>query len=84
MKYNSAGIFSKKSLKQLKLQFQFHLLAESADLIVLEGTIIPPRTLYAGVPAKLCGEVRDELQNHLSKTADRYVEYAGWFRGSEV
>ena len=56
----------------------------AAGAVVLEGTIIPPRTLYAGVPAKLRGEVRDELQNHLSKTADRYVEYAGWFRGSEV
>jgi len=28
--------------------------------------------------------VRQELQDHLSKTADRYVEYAGWFKGSDL
>ena len=56
----------------------------AAGAVVLEGTNIPPRTLYAGVPAKSRGEVREDLQEHLSKTADRYVEYAGWFRGSEL
>ncbi len=56
----------------------------AAGAVVLEGTIIPPRTLFAGVPAKSRGEVRNELRKHLSKTADRYVEYAGWFRGTDV
>lgn len=56
----------------------------AAGAVVLEGTEIPPRTLYAGVPAKSRGEVREDLQDHLSKTADRYVEYAGWFKGSEL
>ncbi|MBM55484.1 MAG: gamma carbonic anhydrase family protein [Euryarchaeota archaeon] len=56
----------------------------AAGAVVLEGTEIPPRTLFAGVPAKLRGAVRQDLQEHLSKTADRYVEYAEWFRGSEV
>jgi carbonic anhydrase/acetyltransferase-like protein (isoleucine patch superfamily) len=53
----------------------------AAGAVVLEGTQIPARTLFAGVPAKLRGEVRSELQDHLSQTADRYVEYAAWFKG---
>jgi carbonic anhydrase/acetyltransferase-like protein (isoleucine patch superfamily) len=56
----------------------------AAGAVVLEGTEIPPRTLYAGVPAKDRGEVRVDLQEHLAKTADRYVEYAGWFRGDDL
>lgn len=56
----------------------------AAGAVVLEGTVIPPGTLFAGVPAKLRGEVRSELADHLSATADRYVEYAGWFRGNEI
>ncbi len=56
----------------------------AAGAVVLEGTQIPPMTLYAGVPAKNIGDVREDLQKHLSNTADRYVEYAGWFKGSEL
>ena len=56
----------------------------AAGAVVLEGTQIPPGMLYAGVPAKQRGEVRADLADHLSATADRYVEYADWFRGSEV
>jgi carbonic anhydrase/acetyltransferase-like protein (isoleucine patch superfamily) len=52
----------------------------AAGAVVLEGTQIPPRTLFAGVPAKSRGDVRGELQAHLALTANRYVEYAGWFR----
>ncbi|MBN31067.1 MAG: gamma carbonic anhydrase family protein [Crocinitomicaceae bacterium] len=51
----------------------------AAGAVVLEGTVVPPRTLWAGVPAKQRREVRPELQEHLASTADRYVEYAGWF-----
>ena len=56
----------------------------AAGAVVLEGTIIPSRTLYTGVPAKSRGVVREDLQEHLSQTADRYLEYAGWFRGSDL
>jgi carbonic anhydrase/acetyltransferase-like protein (isoleucine patch superfamily) len=55
----------------------------AAGAVVLEGTEIPPHTLFAGVPAKNRGPVRSELAEHLSATADRYVEYAGWFRGGK-
>jgi carbonic anhydrase/acetyltransferase-like protein (isoleucine patch superfamily) len=56
----------------------------AAGAVVLDGTQIPPGMLYAGVPAKQRGEVRSDFVDHLSSTADRYVEYANWFRGSEV
>ena len=56
----------------------------AAGAVVLEGTQIPPGSLFAGVPAKQKGDVRSDLANHLSDTADRYVEYAGWFRGNEI
>jgi carbonic anhydrase/acetyltransferase-like protein (isoleucine patch superfamily) len=56
----------------------------AAGAVVLDGTQIPPGMLYAGVPAKQRGEVRSDLADHLSATADRYVEYAEWYRGSEV
>ena len=55
----------------------------AAGAVVLEGVEIPPNTLFAGVPAKLRGPVRAELAEHLSATADRYVDYAGWFKGGE-
>ena len=56
----------------------------AAGAVVLKGTIILPRTLYAGVPAKSRGDVREDLQEHLYQTADRYVEYAEWFRGYDL
>ncbi|MEC7653456.1 MAG: gamma carbonic anhydrase family protein [Bacteroidota bacterium] len=56
----------------------------AAGAVVLEGTIILPRTLYAGVPAKSRGDVRADLHEHLSQTADRYLQYSEWFRGSDL
>ena len=55
----------------------------AAGAVVLEGTEIPPNTLFAGVPAKSKGPVSSELADHLRATADRYVDYAGWFKGGE-
>ena len=51
----------------------------AAGAVVLENSDTS-RTLYAGVPAKHRG-CEEDLQEHLSKTAYRYVEYAGWFKG---
>lgn len=56
----------------------------AAGAVVLEETIVPPKTLFAGVPATSRGEVKEGLQNHISKTADRYLEYANWFKRSEI
>ena len=51
----------------------------AAGAVVLEGTVVPPRTLVGRRASKATREVRPELQEHLAATADRYVEYAGWF-----
>lgn len=52
----------------------------AAGAVVLANTVIPENTLWAGAPAKMKGEVRPELRDHLAQTADRYVEYANWFK----
>ncbi len=52
----------------------------AAGAVVLSGTHVPPHTLWAGAPAKNKGPVREELKAHLAATAERYVEYADWFK----
>lgn len=52
----------------------------AAGAVVLAGTMVPPFTMWAGAPAKEKGPVRQDLREHLAATADRYVEYANWFR----
>ena len=52
----------------------------AAGAVVLAGTVIKDGELWAGVPAKHRGLVSDDLRDHLSSTADRYVEYASWFK----
>ena len=52
----------------------------AAGAVVLAGSRVPAYTLWAGAPAKEKGAVRPELRQHLADTADRYVEYADWFR----
>ena len=52
----------------------------AAGAVVLAGTTIEDGELWAGVPAKYRGQVSDSLRGHLSQTAARYVEYAGWFQ----
>ena len=52
----------------------------AAGAVVLAGTTIEDGELWAGVPARCRGQVSDSLREHLSQTAARYVEYAGWFQ----
>jgi hypothetical protein len=47
--------------------------------VVLEGTCIGAGELWAGVPARKVKSVGSALKKHLSATAVRYREYAGWF-----
>ncbi|AYA38634.1 gamma carbonic anhydrase family protein [Hymenobacter oligotrophus] len=51
----------------------------AAGAIVLENTICEPGYLYAGVPAKKIKPVTPEQTHNMSRTADNYVMYAGWF-----
>ena len=48
----------------------------AAGALVLENFIVPPRTLVAGVPAKIIREVRDEEVAYIIKSAENYYENA--------
>jgi carbonic anhydrase/acetyltransferase-like protein (isoleucine patch superfamily) len=41
---------------------------------VLEGTVVPPRSLVAGVPAKVRRELTDEEVAGIRANADHYVD----------
>jgi carbonic anhydrase/acetyltransferase-like protein (isoleucine patch superfamily) len=46
----------------------------AANALVLEGTVIPPRTLAAGVPAKVKRELTKEEVDTLRKNTQAYVQ----------
>lgn len=48
----------------------------AAGAVVLEGTEIPPRSLVAGVPAKVRRELSDEELDGVKENAAHYVELA--------
>lgn len=48
----------------------------AAGAVVLEGTVVPPRSLVAGVPAKVRRELTDEEFDGVRQNAQRYVELA--------
>ncbi|WP_026544297.1 gamma carbonic anhydrase family protein [Arthrobacter sp. 35/47] len=52
----------------------------AAGAVVLEGTQIPPRSLVAGVPAKVRRELTDEELQGVRDNASRYQELAARHR----
>jgi len=53
----------------------------AAGALVLSNTIIPPYTLWAGVPAKYIKDVEPEKTNEMNrKIAHNYAMYAGWYK----
>jgi len=48
----------------------------AAGSVVLEGTIIPPRSLVAGVPAKVRRQLTDDEVEGLRRNASTYVDLA--------
>jgi carbonic anhydrase/acetyltransferase-like protein (isoleucine patch superfamily) len=53
----------------------------AAGALVLSNTVIPPYTLWAGVPAKFVKNVEPEKTNEMNrKIAHNYAMYAGWFK----
>ena len=47
----------------------------AAGAVVPEGTTVPPRTLWAGVPAKMRRELGDEDQKLIREYAQNYLDY---------
>jgi len=53
----------------------------AAGALVLSNTIIPPYTLWAGVPAKFIKNVEPQKTNEMNlKIAHNYAMYSGWYQ----
>ena len=53
----------------------------AAGALVLSNTVIPPYTLWAGVPAKFIKNVEPEQTIEMNqKIAHNYAMYAGWYK----
>lgn len=52
----------------------------AAGAIITQNTVVPPRTIYAGNPAKFLKNITAELEEVFMRTANNYVMYAGWFQ----
>ena len=53
----------------------------AAGALVLSNAIVPPYTLWAGVPAKYIKDVEPEKTNEMNcKIAHNYAMYAGWYK----
>lgn len=55
----------------------------AAGAIVTQGTIVEPGSIYAGNPARFLKKVSPELDEVITRTANNYITYAGWFREEE-
>lgn len=56
----------------------------AAGAVVLEGTIVPPGSIYAGVPARKVKDISGELvQGEIQRIAENYLYYAGWYSGEQ-
>lgn len=54
----------------------------AAGAVVLEGTEVPPGTIFAGVPAKKVKDIEiAQIHGEIDRIANNYVRYADWFRG---
>ena len=53
----------------------------AAGAVVLEGTIVPPGSIYAGVPAKKVKDISPTLlKGEVERIANNYVMYSSWFK----
>jgi carbonic anhydrase/acetyltransferase-like protein (isoleucine patch superfamily) len=53
----------------------------AAGAVVLEGTIVEPGTIYAGIPAKKVKDISQELiGGEINRIAENYVLYSSWFK----
>ena len=51
-----------------------------AGALVTENTVVPPRSLVLGVPAKVRRELTDDEVASVARSASLYEEYASWYR----
>jgi len=51
----------------------------AAGSVVPEHTVVPPRTLWAGVPAKMRRELSDKDRALILEYAQNYLDYTGFY-----
>lgn len=52
----------------------------AAGAVVLENTIVPPATIWAGVPAKQVKQLDlEKAKNQMANMASGYVHYKSWY-----
>ncbi len=56
----------------------------AAGAVVPEHTIVPPRTLWAGVPAKLRRELGDKDRELILQYAQNYLDYTEIFLNEQM
>ncbi|XZF13021.1 gamma carbonic anhydrase family protein [Chitinophagaceae bacterium MMS25-I14] len=53
----------------------------AAGAVLLEDTVVPPGSIYAGVPAKKVKDISQELlTGEVARIANNYVMYSSWFK----
>jgi carbonic anhydrase/acetyltransferase-like protein (isoleucine patch superfamily) len=53
----------------------------AAGAVVLEETILPQGTIFAGVPAKKVKDIAaNQIHGEIDRIANNYIKYADWFR----
>jgi carbonic anhydrase/acetyltransferase-like protein (isoleucine patch superfamily) len=53
----------------------------AAGAVVLEDTVVPPGTIFAGVPAKKVKDISQELlKGEVERIANNYLMYSSWFK----
>jgi carbonic anhydrase/acetyltransferase-like protein (isoleucine patch superfamily) len=53
----------------------------AAGAVVLEGTVVEPGSIYAGVPAKKVKDISQELiHGEINRIAENYLKYSKWFK----
>jgi carbonic anhydrase/acetyltransferase-like protein (isoleucine patch superfamily) len=53
----------------------------AAGAVVLEGTVVPPGSIFAGIPAKKVKDISQELlKGEVERIANNYIMYSSWFK----
>lgn len=52
----------------------------AAGAVILPNTVVPPGTIWAGVPARQIKETGPEMKEVIERTAKNYQFYAEWFK----
>ena len=53
----------------------------AAGAVVIQNTIVPPGTVFAGIPAKKIKDIDINLQkNEIERIAQNYIMYSSWFK----